>query len=505
MSNTLSFGILSGLQPTEEERKKKRDQFNNNVSNLGFGNKSNQGDIFGGGKLSQQIQQEQKQGGLTRTPAQARLQEAGQEQQRQRAQQRAQTEADRQQRARDFAIVKQEAQAVARMLVKEQAKAVEQLKAKAQAKAQGNPVPQAASPEQRPIPVIAPPVVKPNLNLGLTSPPQKQPSPMLGMVGNPNTGKPLSNNISDKTIADEDKAKSGNYDDIGTIGSEPIWTGNPDNKSFGLSITPTPDRDPIADFAKSTETAQPNLGFNIPRAPMRSWSERQERDSLLRDTSTAYKGSQNGQLTANQMELRAGILGADDKYKNDQYTSQLGAASQVAQTQATQAGANARAALSEVGSNNRLDTQIGFDVNKFQKTASQQDQQLGLDSRRLDVDEANNEVQNLGTKSMNNLYEKYQSAKTDDQKSEIAAQIRDLKGTASDSENWTNIGGGEALSADGLTSTKNPDILLNRSTGETKEIPKAPVDYIRDPRAIAILSNRALSDNEMHAQLMALF
>lgn len=59
-------------------------------------------------------------GGLTRTPAQARLQESGKEQQRQRAQQRAQTEADRQQRARDFAIVKQEVQAIAKMPVKQQ-------------------------------------------------------------------------------------------------------------------------------------------------------------------------------------------------------------------------------------------------------------------------------------------------------------------------------------------------------------------------------------------------
>lgn len=495
-SNTMSFGILSGLQPTEEERKKKRDQFNSNMGNYGFGDKSNQDGLFGGSnKLTNQIKQEQKQGALTRTPAQARVQESGLEQQRQRAQQRTQTEADRQQRARDFAIVKQEVQAVARMPVKEQVKAVEQLKAKAQARAQGNSAP----------PVTAPVAVKPSPVIGGIDPNKfraananKPAAPALGMVGNPNAGKPANNNVSDKTIADS-------YADIGTIGSEPIWKGNPDNKSFGLSITPTPDKDPLSDFAKATAT-QSNLGFRMPSAPTRSWSERQEREALLRDASTVYKGSQNGQLTSSQMQLRAGILGADDKSRNDQYNAQLGVASQMAQTQATQGGANARAALSEMGSSNRLNDQLGFDADKFKLTSDQQDQKNAIDNRRLDIQQSNDDVQNYSAKNMNNLYQKYQAAETDEQKSEVAAQIRALKGTseASDNEYWTNIGGGETLSTDGLTSTKNPDILLNRNTGETRAIPRAPIDYENDPRAIAIRDDTSLSKKDRMKLLEAL-
>lgn len=259
------------------------------------------------------------------------------------------------------------------------------------------------------------------------------------------------------------------------------------------------------DPVRKPQTIQNNTtSFRMPNAPRRTMAERQERQALLRDASTAYKGSQNGQLTAKQMELRAGIIGADDKYRNDQYGAQLSAASQLAQTQMTQAGANERAALGEENANNRFNSQLGFDAGKFQQTAEQQQQANNLASRRLDIEQSNSDVANFAPKQLNALYEKYDTAKTDSEKSEIAKQIQALKGTATDKEYWTNIGGGETLSADGLTSIKNPDILLNRNTGETRAIPAKPIDYETDPRAQAIINDRSLSKDERRKQLEAL-
>lgn len=259
------------------------------------------------------------------------------------------------------------------------------------------------------------------------------------------------------------------------------------------------------DLVRNPQTIQNNTtSFRMPNAPRRTMAEQQERQALLRDASTAYKGSQNGQLTAKQMELRAGIIGADDKYKNDQYGAQLSAASQLAQTQMTQAGANERAALGEENANNRFNSQLGFDAGKFQQTAEQQQQANNLASRRLDIEQSNADVANFAPKQLNALYEKYDTAKTDSEKSEIAKQIQALKGTATDKEYWTNIGGGETLSADGLTSIKNPDILLNRNTGETRAIPAKPIDYETDPRAQAIINDRSLSKDERRKQLEAL-
>ena len=183
-------------------------------------------------------------------------------------------------------------------------------------------------------------------------------------------------------------------------------------------------------------------GFRMPNSPRRTMAEQQERQALLRDASTAHKGAQNGQLTANQMQLRAGIIGADDKYKNDQYGAQLGAASQMAQAQMSQDGANQRAVLGEAGTNARLNSQLGFDAAKFQQTAAAEQQRSGLDARRLDMEQANNDVANFAPKQLNTLYEKYDTAQSDEDRSAIDAQIQALKGNAP-SDKYIAIDGGE--------------------------------------------------------------
>ena len=183
------------------------------------------------------------------------------------------------------------------------------------------------------------------------------------------------------------------------------------------------------DPVKNPQSIQNNAtNFRMPTAPMRGYDERIEREALLRDASTAYKGAQNGQLTASQMQLRAGIVGADDKYKNDQYQAQLSAASQLAQAQMSQDGANQRAVLGETGTNNRMNTQLGFDAAKFQQTAQMEQQRLGDDTRRLDMAQENQDVQNYAPKQLNALYAKFDTAQSDEDRSAIAAQIQSLSG-----------------------------------------------------------------------------
>ena len=268
--------------------------------------------------------------------------------------------------------------------------------------------------------------------------------------------------------------------------AEPIAKSYVDDTPAKIGFNPASNPNQIAQFA---QMANQGSGFRMPNAPTRTWSERQERESLLRDASTSYKGSQNGQLTAKQMELRAGIMGADDKYKNDQYNAQLGAASQMAQAQMSQTGANARAALGEIGSNNRFDSQLGFDAAKFQETAKQQQQQLqqqtGNESRRLDMAQEDMDVKNYSPKRLNALYEKYDAAETDEQKTEIAKQIQSLQGNAS-SDKYVAISGGERVVDPSTGATeKLPDVLLNTSTGETKQQSKADRSF-SDPAMLAL-------------------
>ena len=247
-------------------------------------------------------------------------------------------------------------------------------------------------------------------------------------------------------------------------------------------------------------------GFRMPNAPRRTMAEQQERQALLRDTSTAHKGAQNGQLTASQMQLRAGIVSADDKYKNDQYGAQLGAASQMAQAQMSQDGANQRAVLGEAGTNARLNSQLGFDADKFQQTAAAEQQRYGLDARRLDMEQANNDVANFAPKQLNALYEKFDAAQSDEDRSAIAKQIQALKGTADKKSKPIVITqtGESPLPGDLGGVKKNPSIIYDPDSNEFIDLPKKEINF-SDPEVLAIVGNRDLSDEEMQAQIAALY
>lgn len=247
-------------------------------------------------------------------------------------------------------------------------------------------------------------------------------------------------------------------------------------------------------------------GFRMPNAPRRTMAEQQERQALLRDTSTAHKGAQNGQLTASQMQLRAGIVSADDKYKNDQYGAQLGAASQMAQAQMSQDGANQRAVLGEAGTNARLNSQLGFDADKFQQTAAAEQQRSSIDARRLDMEQANNDVANFAPKQLNALYEKFDAAQSDEDRSAIAKQIQALKGTADKKSKPIVITqtGESPLPGDLGGVKKNPSIIYDPDSNEFIDLPKKEINF-SDPEVLAIVGNRDLSDEEMQAQIAALY
>lgn len=245
-------------------------------------------------------------------------------------------------------------------------------------------------------------------------------------------------------------------------------------------------------------------GFRMPNAPRRTMAEQQERQALLRDASTAHKGAQNGQLTASQMQLRAGIIGADDKYKNDQYGAQLGAASQMAQAQMSQDGANQRAVLGEAGTNSRLNSQLGFDAAKFQQTAAAEQQRSGLDARRLDMEQANNDVANFAPKQLNALYEKYDAAQSDEDRSAIARQIQALKGTPDKKSKPVVITqtGESPLPGDLGGVTKNPAVIYDQDTNSFINLPKAERGF-GDPamQALQARDDISLEEKERLANL----
>lgn len=267
-------------------------------------------------------------------------------------------------------------------------------------------------------------------------------------------------------------------------------------KGFGFSE----DKNPAVakPLAPAMGGGNSGFGFRVMPPPRKAYGEDSRRQALAMDIKPYKNGDR---LTIGQIALKNSILlGDDEKYANEQYTTQMGAAQRLAQEGMQQSGANSRAELGERGANSRASQQLGFDAEKFQQVAA-------LDKRKLDMQQTNDGVSNFLPKRLNGLYEKYDTAETDEERTAIATQIQSLSGAnaKSDKEYWTSIGGGEkVIDATTGATEKQPDILLNRNTGETRTIPAEPIDYQTDPRAQAIINNRDLSKEERRKQLEAL-
>lgn len=265
-------------------------------------------------------------------------------------------------------------------------------------------------------------------------------------------------------------------------------------KGFGLSV------DNNAAIAKPLAPAMggnnSGFGFRVMPPPRKAYGEDSRRQALAMD----IKPYKNGMgLTTGQIALKNSILNGDDeKYANEQYTTQMNAAQKLAQEGMSQSGANSRAQLAEVGANSRASQQLGFDAEKFQQVAE-------IDKRKLDMQQSNDQIANYGTKKLNQFRDAWFNAQSPEEKSAIEEQMAILTPSKDDKEYWTSIGGGEkVIDASTGATEKQPDILLNRNTGETRAIPAEPIDYETDPRAQAIINDRSLSKEDRRKQLEAL-
>lgn len=291
---------------------------------------------------------------------------------------------------------------------------------------------------------------------------------------------------SDKAIADAENP-------IYNTTNDPI-SAEQGGKSYGLSITPSPDKPNAAQaFAQALQGNAGQQGFDIPNAPRRGIQGIKEREALIKQASTVQEGARG--ITAAQMNILAGLQNNDDKFANDQYQAQLGAASNMAQAQVRESNANARAALGEVSAAERQNQQLGFDTEKFQQATA-------LDNRRLDIAQNDSDIKNFTTKERNQLYKQWEAAETDEDKNAILAKMNTLSGTGG-GEKWKAIKGAQTIQ-NGLPVDGEP-LLLNERTGETRPIPSAPIRLdMSIPIVAKIMNNRNTTYEQKMAELDAL-
>ena len=306
-------------------------------------------------------------------------------------------------------------------------------------------------------------------------------------------GRGVMRSTSDKEIADKNNLASA-LTPVTSADNSPI-SDEQGNKSYGLSITPSPDKNSAAqDFAAAMQGSVGNaIGFDVPNAPRRGTAEAKERAALIKQASTVQAGARG--ITAAQMNVLSGLQNNDDKFANDQYQAQLGAASNMAQAQLREGSANARAALGEASAGERQSQQLGFDADKFQQSTS-------LDNRRLDIAQADSDVKNFSTKERNALYKQWETAETDEDKNAILAKMNTLSGTG-DGEKWKAIKGAQTIEG-GLPIDGAP-LLLNERTGETRPIDGGPIQLdMGNPKVAAIMNDTKTNYEQKMAALDAL-
>lgn len=226
---------------------------------------------------------------------------------------------------------------------------------------------------------------------------------------------------------------------------------------------------------------QPNSAFAMPqqggpRVTVVSDGAQGERErrQLWNAASTAHKGAQNGQLTAAQMNTMRGL-------KNDERTD----ATSQRNTDANNAASLAREGMSQAGANQRQSVSTALDERKFSADQNAQ----GYSLRAADRAEK--------------AYERYEKAKTPEEKSAALENLSALRGDREANQNLSNnfmkikV---PAMDAEGRVIGEREELVDLRNQGKAQQMP--PIG--ENPAAMQIKNNTKLSREEKQQQLRAL-
>lgn len=237
---------------------------------------------------------------------------------------------------------------------------------------------------------------------------------------------------------------------------------------------------------------QPNSAFAMPqqRGPRvtvvgdTSRDER-ERGQLWNAASTAYKGAQNGQLTAAQINAMRGMRNDERTDATSRRNVDANNAASLAREGINQAGANQR----EAG--RRADQNSQFEVNS------------SLAERQFQSGQKAEGYQTRAADRLEKAYERFDAAKTPEERSAAAELIRTMSGK-DQAPRFAVAAGGQGFNPDGTPYTL-PAQVYNQQTGEfvnQKQQQLPPLS--ENPAAIQIKNNTKLSAAEKAQQLREL-
>lgn len=194
----------------------------------------------------------------------------------------------------------------------------------------------------------------------------------------------------------------------------------------------------------------PAMGFNPggPSVTVIGDSSQQDRarQRLISAASTAYRGAQNGQLTANQLRTMSDLIQSDDRNATSMATNSENNAVQMAEAAMREQGQNARTQLQEQGQNSRFEASND------------------LDQRRIAGEEEARGFSTRAAQRAERLYEQYDKAKPKD-RAAIAQQIRELNGKEAPNR-FTVVPGGQEIDPVTQQLVTRPAMVFNNQIGQ---------------------------------------
>lgn len=189
-------------------------------------------------------------------------------------------------------------------------------------------------------------------------------------------------------------------------------------------------------------------GPAVLRDPSTEGQAERERSAVMQAAMTPLRGSPNGQLTANQLRTAQGLVDGSQRDATARYQTDTSAATQRDTAAMREDGEAARSFEREQGASQRA-------------RAANQIQQQELGMRR--------EAQGFQTREAQrkeSLQARYDAAKTPEERSAIAQQIRDLSGKQEPASRFTVVPGGQEWDAASGAMRNVPARVLNNQTGQ---------------------------------------
>ena len=254
-----------------------------------------------------------------------------------------------------------------------------------------------------------------------------------------------------------------------------------EGEGLGFKVRPVNDPRGVANLFANTQEMGPteqqiqnaiaqremNLGLgmrgyvsNPVQAPQRNEAQEAERQAVIRAASTPIAGARG--LTANQVRTLSDLQQGEDNRANQRYTTDANNVAALQREAMGQAGQNYRTELSEQGTNNRFNANLGFDAQKFQATNDLANREFNLNATEKGFGIRN-------SARLEKLYEQYDSAKSDEDRKSIQEKINRYAGRKeSESSNpYITVKRGEILDEKGNTIQPAGEVLFNRITGQT--------------------------------------